>query len=593
MRAGGALLWICLLSGPAWLAAQEPNELTPPPPPEAMPEPPASEAKPLLGPPVAVRGVVLNALTGAPIPRVLISFTGNTETETGTLTDGEGRFELPSVPSGPVPFTAHKPGYLDKANADGDVANSDLVLVAAEMPELTFRLTPASSIEGRIELSTGDPGSEITVHLLKRALLDGRAIWEESSAGKTDVLGNYRFAGLAAGTYAVYTDPALESSEYNPFLRTAATLQTERSGYPSLFFPEAHDLAGAQKIRLQAGENATANFSLTLTPFHTVVVKVPLPKSNPEDENAEKAHVAILSREGSELPSQARFDAAGNTAQAILPDGNYTVLISAFPPVNRRRIEERIGATPPSQSSSLLGSLEITVTGHDLPGLSLPLQPQSPGSVQYTVRNRGAVKESNSHTPYPVLATLMAMPDGKWLGENNQFFASLQENGAAVSEALAPGDYWLTLNVADSGLCEDFVTANGASLARSPLHVALNGAMPPVAVGLRGDCASLDLALPPGLTALHAGEESFYTILVAPEFDSTSYRALVTLRPSSGGTAKLQDLTPGRYRIVELKNSEAVEYRNPAVLDSLSGKGQEITLEPNGSATLTVEVSGQ
>src|ERR1700761_407577 len=43
-----------------------------------------------------------------------------------------------------------------------------------------------------------------------------------------------------------------------------------RCGYPSQFYPDARDLAGAAKLQLQGGGETDANLVLTLEPFHSV-----------------------------------------------------------------------------------------------------------------------------------------------------------------------------------------------------------------------------------------------------------------------------------------------------------------------------------
>ena len=55
----------------------------------------------------------------------------------------------------------------------------------------------------------------------------------------------------------------------------------------------------------------------------------------------------------------------------------------------------------------------------------------------------------------------------------------------------------------------------------------------------------------------------------------------------------MDGLTPGRYSVYTFDNPAPLEYRNPSALAALPQQGQEVTLEPNGSATLTVEASSR
>src|SRR4051812_1597334 len=151
-------------------AAQEGPAQDPPPPPEGPTEtvnvgngsgpgelvPLANVAR------TTVHGVVRNAATGEPLARALVRIEG--DAVTGSLTDGEGRFDIAGVPLGPQAFQVMKPGFIDEiaAGAGGPptvvngASNSEHnVYVAADMPELGFRLAPTNAIRGQVELSTG------------------------------------------------------------------------------------------------------------------------------------------------------------------------------------------------------------------------------------------------------------------------------------------------------------------------------------------------------------------------------------------------------------------------------------------------------
>ena len=110
---------------------------------------------------------------------------------TGALTDGEGRFEIPGVPVGPQTIRVRKPGFQDRPYASEDVGYQDdgpahSVLVAAEMPDLDFALSPTSAIHGRVDLSTGDPAQGISLTLLKQVVRNGRAVWAQNGTTKTN-----------------------------------------------------------------------------------------------------------------------------------------------------------------------------------------------------------------------------------------------------------------------------------------------------------------------------------------------------------------------------------------------------------------------
>ena len=239
-------------------------------------QPPAQVENPSAstGLPTIVHGIVRNGATGDPLPRALVRING--DASTGVLTDGEGRFEIADVPSGPQEFTVVKPGFMDhvEATADSDARNvhgfGHNVIVISQMGDIVFTMVPLNSIEGTIQLSTGDVAEGIQVALLRRTVQDGRVVWQKEGGAKTNVEGVYRFGELVDGLYAVYTEPTMDSNAATNLVEAGSGNKVEREGYASTFYPDARDLTAAAQIRVASGMQAQANISLALEPFHSV-----------------------------------------------------------------------------------------------------------------------------------------------------------------------------------------------------------------------------------------------------------------------------------------------------------------------------------
>jgi hypothetical protein len=138
-------------------------------------------------------------------------------------------------------------------------------------------------------------------------------------------------------------------------------------------------------------------------------------------------------------------------------------------------------------------------------------------------------------------------------------------------------------------VCEAGLTAGGTNLAREPLTLSISGSAPPITLNLRNDCATLSLSLPGDAGGSGAGEEPFYTVYVVPDFDSTEDVVTQTLRPSTGGKATLQGLTPGSYHVYVFDTPVALAYRERSALDALPA-AQSIELAPNQAGSLVLEV---
>jgi hypothetical protein len=541
--------------------------------------------------------VVLNAASGKPLPRALVRIEG--DADTGALTDGDGRFEIPGVPLGPQAIQVVKPGFRDRpstagvAVADEAVGPAHNVLVAAEMPDLVFSLAPACAIHGHIELSTGDPAQGIEINLLRWTVDGGRAIWQQAGTAKTDSDGAFRFAGLADGMYAIYTEPAMDSE---PAVNPIEAGGIARQGYASVFYPDARSLAGAAKIRLSGGEQAQANLTLTLEPFQPVTVTVTFPKVQPSGASlgGTPSSAVIMDSAGHQLPYRAGYDQVTHTLQALVPDGSYSLYFSLGPPGMKIAQALAEGRNPAQVLDSLVGAVDFSVCGHALPNLRLPLSVFHHNPVMLSINRSdsspappGAAQSSAG----PI--TVMLSRTGDWIMDGvMSAYANGSSPGPMEPVYTMPGSYWVQTSIGLKGLCEASFTAGGANLAREHAILGLSGSMAPMELTLRDDCARLTLSLPQSISAPASGEEPFYTVYVVPEFDSTGDVQPSTLRPSTGGSVTLENLTPGSYRVYTFEGPARLEYRNPAVMAALPNRGQEVTLSPSFTNNLVLKVPG-
>ena len=564
----------------------------------------APASVPSLATRVTVRGQVRNALTGEPLPRALVRIEG--DAATGTLTGGDGRFEIPGLPVGPQIFEVRKPGFYDRASTATGIDLNDAagsahnVMVAAEMPELIFYLTPAGSIHGQIVLSTGDPAQGINVVLLRRTIADGRPFWQTTSGARIDSEGSYRFTELTAGEYAIYTEPAMDSDAATSLVEPGSIAAVARSGYASVFYPDARDLAAAARIQLAGGEQGQVNFTLTLEPFQAVTAVAALPRgSSAAVEDAANFTAAVLDAEGHRLPYAAQYDSATKTIQTALPNGSYSLRVSSQRSLSSPlQISNRpLSGRMESDQTVLTGTAQFSVAGHAVANLRIPLSTPPTPQVQLTVI-RSAIPSTGQTEPatqtfsppaWRGMIAVMAAQTGEWITDGlTTSYAQQMQPGSNPAAHLPPGSYWLRTLTGSSGFCEQSFTAAGADLAREPLVVSLTGSAPSLELTLRDDCARLTLSLPPTLTAIAPGEEPYYTVYVVPGFDSTSGVEPQTLRPSSGGAVTLDNLTPGSYRVYTFTAPVSLEYRNPSVLAALPS--QTVTLSAGATSNLLLEV---
>ena len=575
-------LSFALLLVNARLSAQEPTE--------PQNQPPESGR-------VTVHGTVHNAATGAALARALVQIEG--DAETGTLTNGDGQFEISGVPAGPQIFRVAKPGSRDRPYATEETGlqsegPAHSVMVSAQMPELSFALAPSCAIHGHIELSTGDPADGIGVDLFKRVVRFGRSILVHETTAKANGDGVYRFGGLPDGVYVVATEPALESEPAVSVVATGSAANIARNGYASVYYPDARDFAGAQRIRVSAGAQAEANFVLSLEPFYPVTTS-----SGPQSTRAGAGSsssagglLAVISdASGHPLPYTAQYDDTTHSLQTNLPDGTYLLTVRGF---QQQALQ---GAWPltygkDGRGNARAGSVEFTVAGHPVIGLRIPMGAPTPGVVHLNLVHRGdgpANGAFGSSNAADLVNLSLDVADGPPVTDGENIWS--MDNGADSTAFTAqPGSYWVSAFLPRRGVCAGPFTAGGVNLAREPLVMSLASAPPPMELTLRDDCATLALTLPPGLATFLPGEEPFYTVYVVPDFDTVQDVPPMTVHPSSGATLTLDGLTPGSYHVYTFDTPVHLEYRNPAVMAALSTAGQQVTLEAGTTGNLTLEV---
>jgi len=550
-----------------------------------------------------VQGAVRNAVTGEPLPRALVQIEG--DADTGTLTDGEGHFEIPNVPIGPQTFRIVKPGFRDRPYATEETGRqaegpAHSVLVAAQMPDLVFSLSPNSAIHGRIELSTGDPADGINVMLLKQVVGFGRATWAQEAFTRSNGDGTYRFGGLPDGIYAVYTLPALESDPAVSVVAAGSAAKVARNGYASVFYPDARELAGASRIRLSGGSQAEANFSLPLEPFYPVTA-VATTQTDPTGtgKTGEQGGytAAVMDASGHLLPYFAQYDQTTHTLQANLPDGTYSLVVRGFarsPSNNDFRFEQLSFSNSQNRANALVGATGFTVAGHAVTGLRVPLGPPQTASVHLRLVHTGdgpasAALSGNNAAEFVNLGVSAA--DGITLNGGDSLWA--MENGSdTITFSAQPGLYWINAVLPRKGLCAGSFIAGSFNLAHEPLPMSLASPPPPMEFTLSDDCGTLALTLPPTLASFLPGEEPFYTVYVVPDFDTVQNLPPMTMHPSSGATLSLDGLTPGSYHVYMFDSPVHLEYRNPAALSALPVAGQQVTIAVGTTTNLVLEAPG-
>ena len=537
-----------------------------------------------------VSGIVVNAVTGAPVARALVH---STDDSFATLTDSGGRFEFkvpkPSADGAnsparqgfwasfapqsapllvrgsagtPLWLTAQKPGFIDNPAERSPPPNP-------ESNEVTIALTPEALIAGRVALSTGEPALGVSVQLFVRQVRDGVSSWVPRGEERANSNGEFRFSELPAGAYKLVTREILDNDP-------AATIPGGPVfGFPPVFYPNAPDFSGAETIELTAGETFQSNLSLTHQPYYQV--KIPL-----AEEVAGGVNVMVY-LQGKRGPGYSLgYNAAERQIEGALPNGNYVVEAFTYGP------------------SSGSGSVNLRVAGTATAGPALPMTHSA--SISFSVKEefgntkwRGSASWTDGkhnftfHGPRSYLFASVESVDEFELGRG----ASLRPPSSANDESLVlenilPGRYWVRLNSQRGYVAE--ATAGGVDLLHDPLPVEAGGNIA-VEVRMRDDFAQLEGSVT-GLSARTdaEGSPSPGVLYCVPMPDSPGQFQQGAI--SSDGTFGTLQVAPGNYRVLAFsKQQSEIPYRDPEAMKAYDGKGPVIHVDGGQKASVQVPMN--
>jgi hypothetical protein len=510
-----------------------------------------------------VKGTILNSITHEPIARALVD--GHQD---AVLTDNDGRFEL-NLPAGETQLSVRRPGYNSRER------RTSMVNVAANMADVTLYLTPEALISGHVTLSTGDEADGIRIAAYRKHVVNGRERWTMQSMTTTNSEGAFRLANLdAPASYLIYSMPAHE--RLGPVAPGATSF-----GYPSVFYPGVADVAAAGVLNVSPGQQAQADFTLTRQPFYPVTIAVP------GREGGRGVGIEIHDASGRVVEFGTRWDPIRQTAQINLPTGRYYA-------------EGHFGG-----EGQTYGRVDFTVAGGPVSGLTMALVPLHAVPVEihkdFTANNGStpdvALVSNGQSESNPGLGMVLASVDafGQQTGGGLRHSDGLSDGSAFELENVTPGRYWVQTTPYMGYVSS--ITSGGVDLAREPLVIGAGNATAPIQITLRNDGGQIQGQI---LTQNPGSETSQSTTTAGTGAIATTYIYAIPLFATPSSTPQafahgstqftLSNLAPGSYRVIALDEPTEIDPSDPQDLAKYTGKGQTVSVEAGGTASVQLEV---
>lgn len=562
-----------------------------------------------------IRGVVINSVTHEPIDRALVS---SPDHRFATLTDSEGRFEFavtkndsgndggsdPNRPGNgphrasssnrPNSLMARKPGFLSDPNQQGNNLRSNAVT------DVTLALTPEAVISGTVALPTAESPDSISLQLFRRQIQDGRGRWVPSGASRSMSDGQFRFAGLPAGTYKLLTSELLDTDPltFDRHTDSAADSRAPLFGYPPVYYQTATDFQSANPIQLTAGQTQTVDLSLVKKPYYRVKIPVVVPGS---DESNNGFSVTVYA--GRKGPGfSLGYNRTHHAVEGMLPSGTYTVEVTDL---------RQNGAT---------GMQTITIKGAPIEGPSIVMAPNGLIAVNVKEEFTGAdhsgtaTFSSNGNTAVlngarRYLNVTLDPADDFGTGRS----VSLRNPTGPGDEALAiegaaAGKYWV--RVQSSRGYPASIRSGNLDLQHRPLVVGVGGAASPIEITMRDDTAEISGRIegiapapqqrpggaggglsggtggPSGPSGLGQSQMHVYCVPLAD-----SGGQFTELWAHTDGTFDSPELAPGAYRVLAFDQVQTeIEYRNPEAMQAYDSKGSVVRLTGGQKERVTLQL---
>jgi protocatechuate 3,4-dioxygenase beta subunit len=567
--------------------------------------------EPVAGQQRTITGQVVDAGSGRPVSAALVTLVLAKIEGLPVLTGADGRFAFRvSAQDASYTLTARKGGYADGGSGRmriGGALQPVRLSALAPSANVTIRMWKLGAIAGTVIDEAGEPVVNVQVRALKKTTSGGRSsIAPTGAVATTDDRGVYRVSSLPPGDYAVMTSPppvSVKSTMFTDIARTGRAngelafafggLNTPflevgdawvalgrgsvlppppRNGrlqiYPPTFHPSATSPAQASMVTLGSGEER-ASVDIQLMPAPAARVSGILADPGGVVDNAV---LRLVPAGADELPGDlialvSGTDASGGFAFAAVPPGQYTL-----------RGRTRVAGRP---SDTRWIALPIAVSGDDIDGLVATLSPpiRVRARMQFDGSSPPPAMPENARLPFS-LESVAGTPETMTVG------GGAMEQGAMVF-GYPPGRYRVRVNNSPAGWMFKSAMLNGVDVSETPFD-------------LTRDVDDLVLNFTDRWSGISGsvqgtGVDTATVIVFAADTQlwptaGPSSRRFRNVRASAGGQFGISSLPPGDYYVIAVREEDAADWRDPALLDVLARTAARVTILEGEHRTMDLQV---
>ncbi len=520
-----------------------------------------------------IRGKVTALDTGRPLRRARINVNAPELQETRNVSTGsDGRFEIANLPAGNYSVSVVRGGYLRLGYGQkrpGDPPGRVEVADGQVVSDVNFALPRMSVISGRVFDEVGEPIAGVTVTAQQMRFYEGRRkLVPLGGISTTDDTGQYRLLNLEPGEYFVLTQARETWESDGQPKETLAFLPT--------YFPSAPNVAGGQRVKVAAGQDASAT---DISLIAGRVVRVSGTAHTSQGTPAVGQSVSL----GQSLRSPTGFMSMWSMdSSKVAADGTFS-LRNVAP--GEYTLNVRIPAIGDAPAET--AALTLSVTATDVEGIVLTTS--TGGSMTGRLVFDGNVAAPQAATQFRIVAR----PVNREIQNTG---GASQDNGRVRPDwsfalTAVMGASRIGLGSLPPGWAIKSIDAQGRDLTDAPVEFSGGEKYDDVVITLTNRFPTLT-----GTTTDRRAAPTEAMVIVFAD-DQTKWgedsRMVRTVRSDKAGTFRLPALAPGDYLAIALEYVLDGDWNDPQFLESLRQSASRVSLREGESGRLALQVNGR
>lgn len=524
----------------------------------------------------SVEGSVLNALTGEPLRKAMVtlrraesrpSAPGGPRFYTA-MTDSAGRFHIPNVAPGKYRLAATRNGFVETDYGARDPQSAGEVITVEsrqKVMDLAVRLMPHGVITGRIVDEDGEPVAGAQIQAWRYRYSQGRKQLASYGSASSNDIGEYRIYGLPPGRYFVSaTNPrSMGMDRWAPYNPPASNDSSQQ--YVTVFYPSAVDLSTAAPVEVGAGSEVRG-LDIALMKVRTVTVRGRVTDATGSDRR--RLAVFLTPKDGGAWTSVRR--AAGVSAggefeiRGVTP-GSYFLVASI---ADRER--------------ALSARVPLQVGSSNIDNVTLTIYP--PMELSGRVRVEGSAIAPASLSSIQVkLIRKYATP----MSFGADLSTQVRTDGSFTVPNVSPDVYMLAVSNLPESCYVKAMRVNDIDVLTAGLDT------------LQGSPGLIDIVLAPnaGVASGMVQDDSDQpvagatVVLVPSEKDRREFAHYYrTATTDSSGRFTVKNLDPGRYTAYAWSTVDPGAYLDPDFLQPLADRGVAVSIREGSQEELKLHL---